>query len=215
MAKLPICPGFLIDGFPANLNQAEIFINKIQAPHKIIFLDVPEAVMSPRLKNGVNFNDSDDTIKKRIFTYLEHTKPTVDAILKKWPNISKIVIIPIPHWSFNPIKIITLKVNANRSKEAVFKDLEKIFDGWIGEHGENSYTVVCEECNRNTVTYCPHLNKWIVRYSHIFRMKAVKDEEESSLVLNIEYYKFQPITDPSQSILEYWCTVQIYKVAKH
>ena len=50
-------PGFLIDGFPANMNQAEIFMNKIQAPHKIIFLDVPEAVMAPRLKDGLNFND--------------------------------------------------------------------------------------------------------------------------------------------------------------
>ena len=48
--------------------------------------------MGPRLKDGVNFNDADDTIKKRIFTYLEHTKPTVEAVLKKWPNISKIVI---------------------------------------------------------------------------------------------------------------------------
>ena len=91
MKKMSDAPGFLIDGFPANMNQAEIFINKVQAPHKIIFLDVPEAVMGPRLKDGVNFNDSDETIKKRIMTYLEHTKPTVDAILKKWTVISKVV----------------------------------------------------------------------------------------------------------------------------
>ena len=91
MSKLSSSPGFLIDGFPANMNQAEIFISKIQAPHKIIFLDVPESVMTPRLKDGVNFNDSDETIKKRISTYLEHTKPTVDSILKKWNLISKTV----------------------------------------------------------------------------------------------------------------------------
>ena len=72
--------------------KAEIFISKIQAPHKIIFLDVPEAVMGPRLKDGVNFNDSDETIKKRVFTFMEQTKPTIDAILKKWKMITKTVI---------------------------------------------------------------------------------------------------------------------------
>ena len=36
-----------------------------------------------------NFNDQDDTIKKRILTYLENTKPTIDKILKNWPRISK------------------------------------------------------------------------------------------------------------------------------
>ena len=110
IAKQPSSPGFLIDGFPANMNQvlllgnklnyhfyfkyikAEIFISKIQAPHKIIFLDVPEAVMGPRLKDGVNFNDSDETIKKRVFTFMEQTKPTIDAILKKWKMITKTVI---------------------------------------------------------------------------------------------------------------------------
>ena len=91
MARMTAAPGFLIDGFPANLAQAELFISRIQAPHKIIVLDVPEAVMGPRLKDGVNFNDSDETIKKRIFTYLEHTKPTIESITKKWTNISKTV----------------------------------------------------------------------------------------------------------------------------
>ena len=91
MSKQPAAPGFLLDGFPANLAQAELFISRIQAPHKIIVLDVPEAVMGPRLKDGVNFNDSDETIKKRIFTYLEHTKPTIESITKKWSIISKTV----------------------------------------------------------------------------------------------------------------------------
>ena len=91
MAKMTSAPGFLIDGFPANMEQAELFMSRIQAPHKIILLEVPEQVMSQRLKDGVNFNDQDDTIKKRIFTYLEHTKPTIECIMKKWKAISKIV----------------------------------------------------------------------------------------------------------------------------
>ena len=48
--------------------------------------------MGPRLKDGVNFNDSDETIKKRVFTFMEQTKPTIDAILKKWKMITKTVI---------------------------------------------------------------------------------------------------------------------------
>ena len=91
MEKMQDAPGFLIDGFPANMKQAEIFQAKVQAPHKIIFLDVSEAVMTPRLKDGLNFNDQDDTIKKRIFTYLENIQPSIDQIIKKWPTSSKTV----------------------------------------------------------------------------------------------------------------------------
>ena len=91
MEKMPDAPGFLIDGFPANMKQAEIFLEKVRAPHKIIFLDVPEAVMTPRLKDGINFNDQDDTIKKRIFTYLKDTQPSIKLILEKWQTSSKTV----------------------------------------------------------------------------------------------------------------------------
>ena len=91
MEKMQDAPGFLIDGFPANMKQAEIFQAKVQAPHKIIYLDVPEAVMTPRLKDGLNFNDQDDTIKKRIFTYLENIQPSIEQIIKKWPTSSKTV----------------------------------------------------------------------------------------------------------------------------
>ena len=91
MAKLPDAPGFLIDGFPANMNQAKIFIEKISAPNKIFVLEVPEAVMSERLKDGVNFDDQDDTIKKRVFTFLEKIQPTIQSILRKWPHSVKIV----------------------------------------------------------------------------------------------------------------------------
>eukprot|EP00092_Neocalanus_flemingeri_P010833 GFUD01011665.1.p1 GENE.GFUD01011665.1~~GFUD01011665.1.p1 ORF type:complete len:216 (+),score=69.55 GFUD01011665.1:25-672(+) len=135
MAKLPDSPGFLIDGFPANMSQANIFLEKISGPSKIIVLEVPEEVMSQRLKDGVNFNDQDDTIKKRIFTFLEKTKPTIKSVLKKWP-IGKIV-------------------RADRSKEEVFADIEKIMDNWVGIHGECNYVVLCDQCNMNA-TICVH-----------------------------------------------------------
>ena len=111
MAKMTSAPGFLIDGFPANMEQAELFMSRIQAPHKIILLEVPEPIMSQRLKDGVNFNDQDDTIKKRIFTFLEHTKPTIESIMKKWKPISKIVSVLQLNNLFYSTKIIQLKIN--------------------------------------------------------------------------------------------------------
>ena len=111
MAKMTSAPGFLIDGFPANMEQAELFMSRIQAPHKIILLEVPEPIMSRRLKDGVNFNDQDDTIKKRIFTFLEHTKPTIESIMKKWKPISKIVSVLQLNNLFYSTKIIQLKIN--------------------------------------------------------------------------------------------------------
>ena len=110
MAKMTSAPGFLIDGFPANMEQAELFMSRIQAPHKIILLEVPEPIMSQRLKDGVNFNDQDDTIKKRIFTYLEHTKPTIESIMKKWKPISKIVSVLRLNNLFYSTNIIQLKI---------------------------------------------------------------------------------------------------------
>ena len=91
MTNLPNSPGFLLDGFPANMAQAKIFIEKVQAPHKIIVLDVPEDVMNQRLKDGVNFDDQDDTIKKRVLTFLTTTKPFIQAVGRKWPSPLKIV----------------------------------------------------------------------------------------------------------------------------
>ena len=41
-------PGFLLDGFPANMSQANLCKERIGAPVKVIVLDVPDAVMMSR-----------------------------------------------------------------------------------------------------------------------------------------------------------------------
>ena len=56
------------------------------------------------------------------------------------------------------ISIYSLQINSTRNKEEVFADLVKVFDSWIGDLGDNHYMIVCEECNRNTVTICTHLH---------------------------------------------------------
>ena len=46
-------------------------------------------------------------------------------------------------------------MNADRSKEEVFDDIEKIMDLWVGIHKESDYIVLCSECNMNA-TICIH-----------------------------------------------------------
>ena len=41
------------------------------------------------------------------------------------------------------------QIDANRSKEEVFEDIEKIMDTWVGIHRECDYVVLCTNCNMN------------------------------------------------------------------
>ena len=52
--------------------------------------------------------------------------------------------------------MICFQVNADRSKDAVFDDIEKIMDVWVGIHKESDYVVLCHECNRNMESICKH-----------------------------------------------------------
>ena len=48
MMKHPEAPGFLLDGFPANLSQAKLCQEKIGDPKIVIVLEVPDGVMMTR-----------------------------------------------------------------------------------------------------------------------------------------------------------------------
>ena len=48
MMKHPTAPGFLLDGFPANLTQAKLCQEKMGAPKIVIVLEVPDGVMMSR-----------------------------------------------------------------------------------------------------------------------------------------------------------------------
>ena len=69
--------GILIDGFPATLEQAQLFEKMVGAPGKIVVLDLDEESLKLRLKKRGNFDDQDDAILKRINTYNEKTQPAV------------------------------------------------------------------------------------------------------------------------------------------
>ena len=87
-AKSADTKGFLIDGFPANVAQAELFEKKIGSPTKIIVLNVNDVIMKERLMSRSNFDDQPEAIQKRIETYNNHTKQVIKTYNKSVVNVS-------------------------------------------------------------------------------------------------------------------------------
>ncbi|KAI9188620.1 adenylate kinase-domain-containing protein, partial [Polychytrium aggregatum] len=76
------CPGFLIDGFPRQLDQAKVFEEQIAACKLVLFFDCPEPVLEKRLlKRGETSGRADDnidTIKKRFKTFVDTSYPVIE-----------------------------------------------------------------------------------------------------------------------------------------
>ena len=87
-AKVQSTNGFVIDGFPATMDQAKLFVEKIQAPTKIIVFDIKDEVMKIRLKERDNFDDKPESIVKRIDTYTSQTKPVIKEYSKSVITVS-------------------------------------------------------------------------------------------------------------------------------
>ena len=73
-----------MDGYPMNATQAATFVNMIGPPTCVIFLDVSPAVMNDRLKKRKNFDDSQESIYRRIDKFTNVTMPLV----RKWNGIT-------------------------------------------------------------------------------------------------------------------------------
>ncbi|KAK6016860.1 adenylate kinase isoenzyme 5 family protein [Ostertagia ostertagi] len=71
------CKGFLIDGYPREIQEAQ----------SVIFFDVPEKVMVERLlhraETSGRADDNMETIKKRLKTFSDATAPVVEYYEKK------------------------------------------------------------------------------------------------------------------------------------
>ncbi|ORY00823.1 ADK-domain-containing protein [Basidiobolus meristosporus CBS 931.73] len=79
-------PGFLIDGFPRQMDQAEEFERDIGHCTFVLFFDCPHDVLVGRLlKRGETSgraDDNEETIKKRIATFVEASLPVVEHYAK-------------------------------------------------------------------------------------------------------------------------------------
>ncbi|ORX48184.1 hypothetical protein BCR36DRAFT_329858 [Piromyces finnis] len=74
--------GFLIDGFPENLNQAILFEKNIIDCKKVLYLECPEHILNQRIKE--NYPEmTDDIYNKKLYKFYTKTLPVVDYYEKQ------------------------------------------------------------------------------------------------------------------------------------
>lgn len=91
----------MIDGFPIDEEQAESFVTEIGEPTLVLAFEANDEILKDRLKSRNNFDDTEESIKKRVENFGRKTRP----VMAKYK--AKIV-------------------NAERTPEAIFGDVEKL-----------------------------------------------------------------------------------------
>ncbi|XP_063084215.1 adenylate kinase isoenzyme 1 isoform X1 [Cavia porcellus] len=103
VAKVDSSKGFLIDGYPREVQQGEEFERRIGQPTLLLYVDAgPETMTQRLLKRGETsgrVDDNEETIKKRLETYYKATEPVI---------------------AFYEKRGIVRKVNAEGSVDSVF-----------------------------------------------------------------------------------------------
>jgi adenylate kinase len=83
LLRLSGSKGFLIDGYPREVAQGKEFEKEIASCTKILYFDVSDATMTERLlargKASGRVDDNEATIKKRLDTFHQHSKPVIEA----------------------------------------------------------------------------------------------------------------------------------------
>lgn len=106
------CPGFLIDGFPREIQQGMQFEKEVVESDFLLFFECSEEVMEERLLKRSEISgradDNIETIKKRFGTFVEKTLPVIDY-----------------YGEHNKVK----KIDANRGVNEVFTDVRLLFGG--------------------------------------------------------------------------------------
>ena len=92
ISKLSGSKGFLIDGYPREVAQGKEFEAEILPCTRILYFDVSDATMTERLlnrgKSSGRVDDNEETIKKRLNTFHQHSKPVIDAYASKCSSVS-------------------------------------------------------------------------------------------------------------------------------
>jgi adenylate kinase len=101
--------GFLIDGYPRELEQGLTFEKQIAECSVILNFDVSPITMTQRLlhraQTSGRVDDNEDTIKKRLDTFTKHSKPVIEHFSDKCKTI-----------------------DAERDPTEIFKDVEACLD---------------------------------------------------------------------------------------
>merc|ERR1719481_1342821 len=86
----------------AMVGQADIFVTNLGTPTQVIAFEANDEVLKGRLKGRGNFDDTEDSVKKRLANYTENTKPVI-------------------------AKFNAQIINVERQPEEIFADVEKLF----------------------------------------------------------------------------------------
>lgn len=101
--------GFLIDGYPRELEQGLTFEKQISECSIILNFEVSPETMTKRLlhraQTSGRVDDNEETIKKRLDTFSKHSKPVIEHFSNKCKTI-----------------------NAERDPTEIFKDVEACLD---------------------------------------------------------------------------------------
>jgi len=101
--------GFLIDGYPREIEQGTLFENTILPCTKVLYFEVPDEVMIGRLlkraETSGRVDDNEETIKKRLATFHKHSEPVVDHYKEKCKTIP-----------------------ATSSPDSIFEEVKKVLD---------------------------------------------------------------------------------------
>jgi len=97
--------GFLIDGYPADVEQAGDFESDICAPSAIIYLEAAPEVLTERLIGRGNFDDNKSSVEKRLASFEAKTRP----LIAKYGDKVRVI-------------------NVERNKEDIFADVLKVIE---------------------------------------------------------------------------------------
>ncbi|KAJ6654577.1 hypothetical protein lerEdw1_006730 [Lerista edwardsae] len=105
------CKGFLIDGYPREVNQGVEFEKKIACPTLVLYINASKETMVERLKKrgetSGRADDNEECIRMRLDTYYKATEPVITMYEKR--------------------KIVR-KINADGSVDEVFEEICKHLD---------------------------------------------------------------------------------------
>ncbi|KAL5011338.1 hypothetical protein ScPMuIL_009889 [Solemya velum] len=115
-AKAATSKGFLIDGYPRELDQGIRFENEVTKCKFVLYFEVSDDTMTQRLlgraKTSGRVDDNEETIKKRLKTFHDITSPVIGHYEKQ-----------------NKVR----KIKAEGSVDDVFVQVEKVFDAMIAQ----------------------------------------------------------------------------------
>jgi len=94
IAKAATSKGYLIDGYPRELEQGLKFENDVGPVESVLYFEVADETMVKRLlkraETSGRVDDNEETIKKRLKTFHDHTTPVIDHYAKQ-NKVCKIV----------------------------------------------------------------------------------------------------------------------------